>query len=197
MKKIIVLFLSLTIMASLAGAVTLMCSNFGSSAAFPSGVGTRVDVCPAFSAPGGNVITSVTVTVFGDYTFGASGSNTVHFTFGSSAGGGSGPFDVPAGLTGWSPVGPILGDVSGGTSSSTSTTLGMTSGLGLPTVSVGSFSVGITSSVTLGTIFGAASAGVQIDYTYAPPQQGVPEPATLGIMGASLLGLGLLARKKK
>ena len=57
---------------------------------------------------------------------------------------------------------------------------------------------GLTVSALAGTGGGVSASGnvnadlfVQYDYS-----SGVPEPATLGLMGAALLGLGVFARKR-
>jgi hypothetical protein len=45
--------------------------------------------------------------------------------------------------------------------------------------------------------FSAAALDYQIDVVYSQRDSGVPEPATLGLVGSALAGLGFLARRKK
>jgi hypothetical protein len=45
--------------------------------------------------------------------------------------------------------------------------------------------------------FNNAALDFQVDVVYTAATSGVPEPATLGLVGSALLGLGFLARRKK
>jgi hypothetical protein len=96
--------------------------------------------------------------------------------------------------------------VSGGFSSSSSTTDGVANVGGGPflaqTISIGaqvlaSFNLVETSSITAGGPVNASTINAFLVYTPVPVTSGVPEPATLGLMGSALLGVGFLARRKK
>ncbi len=142
--------------------------------------------CPTIDAGAGNIITSYMVLGTGDYTGGPFGTTTgTQVTLGYAAG-----------------AGPINGAtqtlvVSGGNSSNSDSVpvpfqLGATLG---GVQSYAGFTVNFSSTVDSGTV-GATTGQVVISYTTAPAGQ-TPEPATLGLMGSALVGLGLLARRKK
>jgi PEP-CTERM motif len=145
---------------------------------------TAVFSCPAISAGAGSVIQNYMVLATGDYTGGPFGTTTgtqVNLIYNVVGG--------PVGGAGQTLV------VYGGNSSNNVTPptpfqLGTTQG-GLSSYS--GFTVNLASSVVSGTV-GASTAQVVLSYTV---QSGTPEPATLGLVGSALVGLGFLARKRK
>ncbi len=54
----------------------------------------------------------------------------------------------------------------------------------------------VTQTSAAGSI-GASTGSVLVNYTYTPQQGEVPEPATFSMLGGALVGLGLLARRKR
>ena len=124
-------------------------------------------------------------------------TNTVAITCGTPS---AGSFSSPA-------VDPCV--VSGPGSSSTNTwgvysgnfnapgTTSETSGLTgnvLQTFSLGTLTVAVSSAVTSGAVQ-TSTGDVIVEYDYTV-NSATPEPATLGLVGSALLGLGLLARKR-
>jgi hypothetical protein len=63
---------------------------------------------------------------------------------------------------------------------------------------IGNFTGGIGGTSFAGTVggTGAETLSVIYDYQYDVPDSGVPEPATMALMGGALLGLGLLGKKR-
>lgn len=135
----------------------------------------------------GFYISSLTLTATDDYSGLQSGNPVVQF--GASLNQSSGVFssivycDVTTGLTGSDPC--SAGVLPANT----------VSGLNLSTYSVNLFN-GIN-TVTGGVVTGAS---IVLSLNYGEtliPLTGTPEPATLGLLGGALLGLGFLARRKK
>ncbi len=209
MKKTLLLSLSLAVFGSLASASLISCTVAGGTGytGYTTGTAdingsfantgvsianggplasTAVFSCPALNAGAGNIITNFQLFGTGDYTggpFGTTSGTQVTLVFSANAG----PFNGATQTL----------MVSGGNSSNTfnPTTpfqLGSTAG-GLQSYSA--FTVNLSSTVNSGTV-GASTAQVVFSYTTAPVGE-TPEPATLGLMGSALIGLGFLARRKK
>ncbi len=58
----------------------------------------------------------------------------------------------------------------------------------------GAFTVNVTSSVTFGGPVGGSSGQVVLSYDVGPA---IPEPGTLGMLSAGLIGLGYLGRRRR
>jgi hypothetical protein len=176
---------------------------------FAGGVGGPLaETCGSFTTDGGgtigtgagtDTITGVQIFLVADYQVGLAASNSVTVNFGAPS---AGSFSAPA-------VDPCV--VTGASSSSTNTcgvysgnvnapgTTSETSGLAgaaLQTFAGANFTVAVTSAMSGGSV--QQSAGdVIVQYTYtANSITTTPEPATLGLVGSVLLGIGLLSRKR-
>lgn len=201
MKKYL-LVLSISALASVASATTVSCTpvaagvglqDNGNSVEFANGNGTAIPAfsCPTISAGAGNVFTSFALVASSDYTA-------------QGIGGPVGTVNVVMTFT------AIGGPVGGSTNSQTTAgddTLGSNTHTPPTPITIGSTIPGGTStaaftvnaaSVSNGQVDPSASSGsVAIVYTVGPVTTTTPEPTTLGLMGSALLGLGLLARRKK
>ncbi len=164
------------------------------------------ETCGSFGTDGGgtigsgigqDTITGVKIYLIADFATGFGPSNVVAVTFGAPSGG---SFSSPA-------VDPCVVTGAGGSSANTcgvySTnvnapgTTSETSGLagsGLQTFAGTSFTVAVSSAVTSGSVQ-TSTGDVIVEYDYSV-NSATPEPATLGLVGSALLGLGLLARKR-
>ena len=200
MNKTLLLSLSLAAFAGLASAATINCIivptgngtasgntfliNSGNSA--PGTLNGLVS-CPGIDAGAGNIINSYQIIGTGDYTGGPIGTTTgtqvvLLYT------GGAGPVSgatVTETVTG--------GNNSSGFNPATPFNFGAAQNPGTQTIA--GQSINVSSTVTSGSV-GASSGQFAINYT-TQAVGGVPEPATLGLMGSALLGLGFLARRKK
>jgi PEP-CTERM motif len=207
MKNTLLLSLSLAALSTLASAATVSCTvtpagivtGYSTSTADINGsfvntgarvtqggtlASTAVFTCPTITVAAGSTIQNYQVLATGDYTGGPFGT-----TSGTSVTMG---YLVNGGLVSGASQTLI---VSGGNSSNnvvppTPFQLGATQG-GVTTAN--GFTVSLSSQVTAGTV-GASTAQVVLSYTV---QSGTPEPATLGLVGSALVGLGFLARKRK
>jgi len=161
----------------------------------------------AISAPAGNYLTGVTLNTISDFSNPSAGATvTLRVNnFNSS---------VPAlGI-----LVPTQFTLAGTQVLSTTSANNANQGITGITVTFNSAFVGQTGTVdaatlnanglagTSGTAIGACGTNLGcsanvfqsgIFISYAPTTQGVPEPATLGLLGGALLGLGLISRKKK
>jgi len=157
----------------------------------PNTSGNSTSLCTV-TAASGFYISALTLTGTDDYTGFGSGSPSVTFAGNvSQTGGLTTPFTDPTFCT-------VV------TSGTNSTPCGFTTN---PTTTVLNSNQAITTySLQLINVSNTVSGGVitgdsivlNLDYAVtALPSGGVPEPATLGLMGGALLGLGFFARKKK
>ena len=142
--------------------------------------------CPSIDAGLGNIVTQWGIGATSDYT--------------------GGPYDTTSGTTvsmTYTVVGGLndgvsqLLQVSGGNNSntfvpSTPFALGPLQNPGTQIVS--GFTVTINSALTEGGPVGSSTGQVVVAYETGPA---TPEPATLGLMGSALLGLGFFGRRKK
>jgi hypothetical protein len=187
MKKTLLMLSSFAMTAGLASAsisYTSPCSVLMN----PNDVSDTGTTCTATPDPG-FFLDSITITITDDYTGWQSGTPTVSYS---------------GTLTQSDPVftDPTFCDVTtNGTNNSISCLVtinpsGTVGGLNIP----GTYTIQLTNTgnvVTGGTVTGASEV-LTISATESPiTEGGVPEPATFGLMGAALVGLGFLARKSK
>jgi hypothetical protein len=184
MKSIIWLSAATLGLSAVAVAGSITCLPFGDS--FPNGGGsagvTKTVTCAGFTPDPGFNLSSVTLTYVADYEFATSSPTDVQFTF----------TPTPAGGVTYSPAASTI-DVTGNFSSGVSAT-DIANAMNFNN---SSFSSGITVNVTSKVVEGAveeSAAGVTLTYTEVSQ---TPEPATLAVMGCSLVGLGLLRSKKR
>ncbi len=174
---------------------------------FSGGTGGPItETCGSFSNIGGgtigsavgqDTITSVEIYLVSDYQVGFTGSQSVSVTYGTPS---AGSFTVPG-------VDPCV--VTGASSSSANTCgsysgtlntpgtedlVSTLTGAALQTFAASNFTDAVSSVVTTGSV--QTSAGdIIVEYDYVV-NSGVPEPATFGLVGSALLGLGLISRKR-
>lgn len=199
MKKIFLLSLSLTACAILAQATTITCTvitggavSDGSNTAVIAGgtlSSTPVFNCGPIDAGAGNLLTNVFLqgaSGFDGGPFGTTSGTTVVEVFNSDS-----PFN-----NGNNPLTETMngGNVSNSWNPGIPFQLGNTLNPGTQTLA--GFQVSLSSAVTAGGPVGSSTAQMVLNYT-STPIQGTPEPATLGLMGSALLGLGFLVRRKK
>lgn len=180
MKKIILLSLASFAIASVVSA-TPVCQALMN----PNTSGNSTTMCSVVADPG-DFITSLTLTGTDDYTGLQSGTPMVTFT---------GTFVQS------SPVFAVtLCDVNTGGTGSIPCAIGVTpaspvdvTGLGITTYTADI--IGLANVVTGGEVVGD-SVSLALSFTEAPLTTTTPEPATLGLTGMALLGVGFLARRK-
>lgn len=183
MKKLLLISLALVAIAGVAGATPVSC---GVVMAPNSSTLLLSSACTVNPDPG-YYISSLTLTGNDSFTGGA-GLPLVDFTgtlFDSN-----GVFTIPAFC-------PVSSD-----SSSNSINCPITvnpsstvSGLNLSTETI---SISAASNTEVQGTVSAASINLFLDFAETQiPVTGTPEPATLGLMGSALVGLGLLVRRKK
>jgi hypothetical protein len=182
MKKLLLLTFALMALAGLASATPVMCAVL----MFANTVGNTGNTCTVNPDPG-FFISSLTLTATDDYTGLQSGSPVV--TYSGSMNQSSAVYssivfcNVTTGATGSNPC-------SSGVLPSNTVT-----GLNLSTYSVNLFNA---SNTVIGGVVTGASVVLSLNYGETLiPVTGTPEPATLGLLGGALLGLGFLARRKK
>jgi PEP-CTERM motif len=186
MKKFFLLALAAlaTSIVASAGTVTSNCSLF--PVQFPNG---NTNTPQTVSCPGLNVgaaasgLNSVTLNYFVDYQFGSTGTNTVSVTF------------TPATFGGTTWTTPITTVTSTGGQSSAGIQTGSAAASGGLTLAnfASAFNVSIGSSVAPGTV-ATSSGAVSVTYNY---KDAAPEPATISLIGISLIGLGFAARRRR
>lgn len=193
MKKLVLLslpFLVLSLTAS-AATITWNCPTTGSlqGLAGQSASNTAIVSCTTVdaAAPGGSTFSSVQLNFALDFTFNSFDAGTKSTIWALN----------PPG-TGLDASGIIVNSanrpVTGSTASVLAADLALYSGLGTGPVNfpAGSISyVGASTAVTGGT------ADMQIILTYTTATGGVPEPSTFALLGSALVGIGLIARRKR
>ena len=188
MTKLITLAIAaaaLTISAS-AATVTNTCSAFPIQ--FTGSTGSGFVSCPGFNV-GGATLNAATLGLVADYTFGSGSSNDIKLTF---------TIGAPGGVT-WALSSTAIDVLGGFSSSSTSPgipiTDAATAGVTLANFA-SAFNVGVASSIVAGGA-GTSSAGVSITYDYTVATTvASPEPGSITLLGAGLIGLAFIGRKK-
>jgi hypothetical protein len=184
MKKLFLIAISLVALAGLAGATPINC---GGPLMNPNSGPVDGPVCTA-TAPGGFFISALTLTSTDDYTGYISGNPTVSYTIG---------FDQNPGFA------AINGTGIGCQVTTTGSPAHSVPCSNTPQTINGNFGGSATVQLNASnTVANGVVTGASVVYTldYAVTQiqtSGTPEPATLGMMGSALVGLGFLARRKK
>jgi len=182
MKSLLMLSVATLALSGVASATTITCTPQPVSIA--NGIGSATVTCPGFTASPGMTLSSVVLTLAADYLNGAlTGTNDVRVTF------------TPAAIAGvtWTPSSQFI-DVIGGFSSGTQPEMFITASGFTNTSFAGGAVTTVGSSIISGSVFDS-TGNVFLTYTQRP--SGVPEPATEGLMGAALLGFGILRWRKK
>jgi hypothetical protein len=191
MKKILLIALSLFVLAGLASATPIMCGGDLMSANTNGAIGPA---CTAV-APSGFFISSLTLTTTDDYTGFISGTPLVSYFITFAQNPGFPPINGIIPVYSTTPNGCAVGTAGSPPSSNPCMNAAETIN--------GNFGGTSTVQISAGnTVSGGAVTGASVVYTldYAVtmiPVTGTPEPATLGLMGGALIGLGMLARRKK
>ena len=184
MTKFLTLAIATAALSLSASAATITTNCTAFPIQFTNSAGSGTVSCAGFSA--GGTLTGASLALYADYTFGgASNDIKLQFTVGA-----------PAGVT-WASSSVAI-DVTGGFSSSGSTPAVPVNDAATAGISnanfASAFNVGVASSVVSGSA-GTSSAGIQITYTYTPTGT-TPEPGSITLLGAGLIGLAFVGRKK-
>ena len=216
MKKYFALLvggLAMMLFASSASANFLPCANVASAlGSTPFASGTATLTCSGFSIPALNTLTSIDIRIQNDATNSQTGSSAVTWTWTNPAslgGAVSTETETSNGISGFNPcvqVGSGAGTLNCASVTGTNFTSGFTPVSGGGPVGALSFTVSAAATGSDGT--GVAPAGIVngnegggsdnahlfIQFNETAP---APEPATLVMAGGSLIGLALLARKRR
>ena len=191
MKKTLLLSLSILALGFTAQANFVTCLPSPVSIANGNGTGTTI-TCDAIDAGAGFTIGNLQLLLASDYNNGPVGSNSgteVDVVYTPSANFGSHTEELFGGFSSQS------SDTDGTPNVGPAPWLAETIVVGTQTLA--SFTIGDVSSVVSGGPVASSTANVFLQYTPTAITSGTPEPATLGLMGSALLGLGFLARRKK
>jgi hypothetical protein len=183
LKKLLLISLALVAIAAVAGATPVSC---GVVMAPNSSTILLTSACTVNPDPG-FYISSLTLTGFDSFAGGA-GLPIVDFTGTLSDSGGV--FTIPTFC-------PVSSDASSNSINCNFTVQPSSTVTGL-NLSTDTVSITTASNTEVQGSVSVASINLFLDYAETQiPVTGTPEPATLGLMGSALVGLGLLARKKK
>jgi hypothetical protein len=182
MKSVVWLTTATLGLVAVATAGSITCTPFG--ATFPNGGGTAglttTITCAGFAPDPGFNLSTVTLNYVADYEFGDSTPVDVRFFF----------TPTPMGGVVYTPNTATI-DVTGNFSSLPATSASAIAGSFTNSSFLSGLTVNVMSKVVAGAVEDSA-AGVTITYTETSQ---TPEPASLGILGACLIGLGLVKRK--
>jgi hypothetical protein len=183
LKKLLLISLALVAIAGLAGATPVSC---GVVMAPHSSLIVLSSSCTVTADPG-FFISSLTLTGADSFT-GGSGLPIVNFT--GTLSDSNGIFSIPSFC-------PVSSDASSNSinCSLTESPSFTVSGLNLSSETI---SISAASNTEIQGSVSAASISLLLDFGQTQiPTGSAPEPATLGLMGSALVGLGLLVRRKK
>ncbi len=180
MKLILTLVLGCLLLTATASATFITCGTPNTIATFTNGSGSAVALCPGLaSVPPGMRLDSIDIRYMVDYQFGVlPAGNDLVVVFTPSIG------VVP---------GPTTIHSVGGTSSGSIATTTISSASGLDLDFFAAFTVSEFASVAAG---GAATSSAMVQVQYNLVEAEVPEPATLALIGAPLIALGFVRRRR-
>jgi hypothetical protein len=191
--------LALTLFASTASAAFIQCQTIGSPSGSVPLTGQPVTLtCPAFVVPASNTLTGVELELIDDAQGPSSIGSTIQWTWNTFVGVSQLGSQINIET---SPDGATFGPCSALGGSIVNTCPSFLGPYAQNIAAGGTFNAVSVNASAIATAGGLSSGGsdsvrlfVQYDLT---PQTGVPEPVTLSLVGFGLLGVGLLARKRR